>query len=205
LWTSTYLYNSIIENNQATGYGANYEGGEHGNGDGNQQGSGGNGGGIQMDGAENDMLLCGVLLQNNSGNALGGGIFRTTYFGTGSMIIEKSTISANVISDQPDFSAAGGLFFMGGPISISDSTFSFNEANIFGAIQLEDSNTSINLNNVEITDNIARTGLAAVWLGDSVSGVISNSNISNNSAPGSGGFAAAFAGNGIPGVRSYFE
>ena len=200
LWTSTLVYNSLLENNQARGRGANYEGGEHGFGDGDQQGSGGNGGAIQMDGAENDLLLCGVTLRGNRGNALGGAIFRTTYFGTGTMVIDRSLIDANVVTDQPDFSAAGGLFFMGGPITIRDSAFTDNEANLFGAIQLEDAHTVIDLRRVVITGNLARTGLAAVWIGDGVSGAIRDSDVSRNLATGDGGFAAAFAGGGIPGV-----
>ena len=200
LWTSTLIYNSTIEGNQARGRGANYEGGEHGAGDGNQQGSGGNGGGIQMDGAENDLLLCGVTLRGNQGNALGGGIFRTTYFGSGTMVIDRSTIDANVVTDQPDFSAAGGLFFMGGPITIRDSLFTNNVANIFSAIQLEDAHTVIELEGVEITGNRARGGLAAVWLGAGVTGTIRRSNVSDNAAAGPVAFAAAFAGDGIAGV-----
>ena len=198
LWTSTLIYNSLLEDNQARGRGANYEGGEHGAGDGNQQGSGGNGGAIQMDGAENDMLLCGVTLRGNQGNALGGAIFRTTYFGTGTMVIDRSLIDANVVTEQPDFSAGGGLFFMGGPITIRDTVFSNNEAHIFGAIQLEDAYTVIDLERVEITGNTARAGLAAVWLGSGVTGAIRASNVSDNQAPGA--FAAAFAGDGITGV-----
>ncbi|MBF0264163.1 MAG: hypothetical protein HQL46_02750 [Gammaproteobacteria bacterium] len=202
LWTSTRIYHSVIQNNQARGRGANYEEGVEIHGEsGTQQGSGGNGGGIQMDGAENDMLLCNVKLLSNQGNALGGGIFRTTYNGTGTMNIFSSVIKDNRITDQPDFSAAGGLFFMGGPITIKNTLFLNNEANIFGAIQLENNHTVITIDNVDILNNTARTGLAAVWLGDNVSGTINNSLIAENSALSENGFAAAFAGNGIANVR----
>ena len=87
---------------------------------------------------------------------------------------------------------------MGGPITIRDTVFSNNEAHIFGAIQLEDAYTVIDLERVEITGNTARAGLAAVWLGSGVTGAIRASNVSDNQAPGA--FAAAFAGDGITGV-----
>ena len=195
LWTSTFIYNGIIEDNEARGRGANYH-----DEDNIQHGQGGNGGGIQMDGAENGMYLCGVTLRNNTGNALGGGVFRTTYSGTGTMVIEQSVIEGNTITNQPDYSAAGGIFFMGGPISITNTTITNNTANMFGAIQFEDTNTGITLDDVQVSNNTARTGLAAIWIGGGVHGTISNSDVSKNNAPGTGGFAAAFAGNGIPRV-----
>lgn len=203
LHTSVLIYNTTITDNRALGKGANFQ-------DSNnvQQGSGGNGGGILMDGDNQDFLLCGSTVSDNTANALGGGMFRTTYNGTGTMVIDRSTISGNFGTDKDDPndsnepSGAGGVYFQGGPITVTDSTITQNSTyGVGGGLQLEFDQTTITFNNVNITENVTRGGLAGgLWIASGITGSISNSSISNNSAPGEVSFAAATAGGGEPGV-----
>ncbi len=202
LHTSIMIYNTTITNNQALGKGANYE-------DENdvQQGHGGNGGGVQMDGDEQDFLLCHSTISSNVANSLGGGIFRTTYNGTGNMVIYQSSIEDNNVTDKDDpddwdeSSNGGGIYFQGGPIVIADTTITRNSAHTFGGLQLAFDQTTMSFDNVNITYNVARLGLAGgIWIAEGITGIIKNSSISYNSAPGPGSFAAAAAGGGEPGV-----
>ena len=200
LHTSIKIYNSKILKNKALGKGANYQ-------DENnvQQGHGGNGGGILMDGDEQDFLLCGSTVKNNKANALGGAMFRTTYRGTGIMKIKKSLIKNNRVTDEQDPNDnmsggnAGGIYFQGGPMKISKTTISKNSAPSFGAMQLYGADTTINFNKLKIIHNISRDSLAGgMYISGGVTGIINNSSISYNKAPNA--FAAATAGGGESGI-----
>lgn len=172
-----------------------------------QQGHGGNGGGILMDGQEQDFFLCGSTVSNNTANALGGGMFRTTYSGVDTMIINRSLITKNNVTpkenpdDNTEPSGAGGIYFQGGPIKISNTTISKNSAHTFGGLQLTYDETTMDFKKVKIEYNIARLGLAGgIWIDEGITGIIKNSSISYNSAPGPYSFAVATAGGGEPGV-----
>ncbi|MBU0731810.1 hypothetical protein KKC88_02920 [Patescibacteria group bacterium] len=200
LHTSIKIYNSSIIKNKALGKGANYQ-------DENnvQQGHGGNGGGILMDGDEQDFLLCGSTVSQNTANALGGAMFRTTYQGRGTMKIKKSLIKKNRVTDkenpnnQNEPAGAGGIYFQGGPISIKNTTILKNSAPSFGGMQLADDYTTINFNKVKFLRNVSRQSLAGgIYIGPGVTGKINNSSISYNKAPSA--FAAAIAGGGESGI-----
>ncbi|MFC1598328.1 hypothetical protein ACFL2M_02225 [Patescibacteria group bacterium] len=200
LHTSIKIYNSTIINNKALGKGANYQ-------DENnvQQGHGGNGGGILMDGDEQQFKLCGSVVSGNKANALGGGMFRTTYRGGGTMRINRSIIKSNYVTDKEnpndnaESSNGGGIYFEGGLIEITNSVILRNSAHAFGGLQLGGSPTTMEFDNVKVDHNVSRESLAGgVWLGEGVTGSIRNSSISFNRAPEA--FAAATAGGGETGV-----
>ncbi len=203
LHTSIWVYNTIIYKNTAIGKGANYQ-------DANdvQQGHGGNGGGILMDGDYQDFLLCGSSVINNTANSLGGGMFRTTYSGTGTMIINKSIIDSNYVTakddpnDSNESANAGGVYFQGGPITVRDSTISRNSCpSVGGAFQLEYDQTTMTFENVKMINNQTRSGIGgALWIATGITGTINNSTISYNKATSDVSFAAASAGGGESGV-----
>lgn len=95
------VYNSLFENNSATGNGANSADSSKcsamNNGQ-NEVGSGGNGGAIYQDGASGtNVILCGVAVTNNKAgaNAFGGGVFMTSNDFSGSITIHDSTVTGN--------------------------------------------------------------------------------------------------------------
>jgi hypothetical protein len=77
------IYNSLFQNNKATGHDANNDDASkcsYINNDQNEIGSGGNGGAIYNDGVSKNLLVCGThVLDNAAGtNAFGGGLFFTS-------------------------------------------------------------------------------------------------------------------------------
>ncbi|HEX9101154.1 MAG TPA: hypothetical protein VF997_03065, partial [Polyangia bacterium] len=99
------VYDSLFENNTATGHDANNDdatkcsvinNGQH------EIGSGGNGGALYSDGASTaqnpvNIVLCGDEIENNAAgvNAFGGGIFFTSNNFGGTLSIADSTVSGN--------------------------------------------------------------------------------------------------------------
>lgn len=81
LFTTDYIYDSLFDGNDATGYGANNDdasqcsyinNGQH------EIGSGGNGGAIYSDGVGMDVNICGTQVRNNHAGAFGAAIFFTS-------------------------------------------------------------------------------------------------------------------------------
>lgn len=101
LFAQLAIYNSLFQNNVATGNGANYNDASkcsivH-NGQ-NQAGSGGNGGAIYQDGGNStNVILCGNYITNNAAGtkANGGGVFMTSNDWTGSISVQDSIITGN--------------------------------------------------------------------------------------------------------------
>jgi hypothetical protein len=94
------IYNSLFQNNTATGNGANDDdasmcsvinNGQH------EVGSGGNGGAIYGDGNAFNIVLCGDAVLNNAAgkNAFGGGLFFTSDDMSGTLTITDTTITGN--------------------------------------------------------------------------------------------------------------
>src|SRR5450631_1406120 len=94
------IYNSLFQNNTATGHDANdvsqsmcsvINNGQY------EIGSGGNGGAIYGDGNGFNILLCGDAVLNNAAgkNAFGGGIFFTSDDMSGTLTITDTTITGN--------------------------------------------------------------------------------------------------------------
>lgn len=95
------IYNSLFENNAATGNGANSADASKcsvmNNGQ-NEVGSGGNGGAIYQDGASStNVILCGAEVVNNKAgaNAFGGGVFMTSNDFSGTITLRDSTVTGN--------------------------------------------------------------------------------------------------------------
>src|SRR5262249_49152057 len=90
------LVDDEFDSNQALGMGANYidpsctvNGGE--------SGDGGNGGAVVIDGgSDGTVTLCGDRFLGNSGNALGGAIFRTPDVARQTTRIDQSTFDGNM-------------------------------------------------------------------------------------------------------------
>jgi hypothetical protein len=94
------IYNSLFQNNTATGHDANDVNAATcsviNNGQ-NEIGSGGNGGAIYGDGNGFNILLCGDAVLNNAAgkNAFGGGLFFTSDDMSGTLTITDTTITGN--------------------------------------------------------------------------------------------------------------
>lgn len=95
------IYDSLFQNNTATGNGANSADSSKcsvmNNGQ-NEVGSGGNGGAIYQDGASStNVILCGADVVNNKAgaNAFGGGVFMTSNDFSGTITVRDSTITGN--------------------------------------------------------------------------------------------------------------
>jgi hypothetical protein len=101
LFAELNIYDSLFENNTATGNGANNDDPERcdviNNGQ-HEVGSGGNGGAIYQDGgASTNVLLCGVDVENNAAGegAFGGGVFMTSNDWSGTITIRDSVVTGN--------------------------------------------------------------------------------------------------------------
>ena len=95
------IYNSLFQNNKATGNGANSDDATKcsviNNGQ-NEVGSGGNGGAIYQDGGSaTNVVLCGDRIINNAAGtgAFAGGVFMTSNDSTGTITIRDTTITGN--------------------------------------------------------------------------------------------------------------
>ncbi|HXU03933.1 MAG TPA: PA14 domain-containing protein [Polyangia bacterium] len=101
LFAQLAIYNSLFQNNSATGNGANSNDPSRCsfiNNDQNEIGSGGNGGAIYQDGGNaTNVILCGVDVVNNAAGAgaFGGGVFMTSNDFTGTMTVQDSIITGN--------------------------------------------------------------------------------------------------------------
>ena len=94
------IYNSLFQNNIATGHDANNDDASMcsvmNNGQ-NEIGSGGNGGAIYGDGNDFNIILCGDAVLNNAAgmNAFGGGLFFTSDNCRGILTITDTTMTGN--------------------------------------------------------------------------------------------------------------
>ncbi|HEY3236942.1 MAG TPA: hypothetical protein VGJ84_19645 [Polyangiaceae bacterium] len=95
------IYNSLFQNNRATGHDANNNDPSkcsYMNNGQNEIGSGGNGGAVYQDGgASTNIILCGVDIVNNAAgtNAFGGGVFMTSNDWSGTIALQDSIITGN--------------------------------------------------------------------------------------------------------------
>lgn len=97
------VLNSLFSFNQAIGDGANPA----------QSGTpgGGSGGGIYNDGNTYTLTLCGVSMTNNTANEGGGAIFFVSNDGSGSLVIQDSTLTDNK-SGKFETQGYPGIFWM---------------------------------------------------------------------------------------------
>jgi hypothetical protein len=100
LQSSLSIYNSLFQNNKATGHDANNDDEtkcSYINNDQNEIGSGGNGGAIYNDGVSRDLMVCGSAVLNNAAgtNAFGGGLFFTSNDFGGVLSLIDTTMTGN--------------------------------------------------------------------------------------------------------------
>ncbi len=108
LGASVDLVNDTIQGNQATGTGGN-------------PGDGGNGGGVYMDGAHIVIKMCGTHIDNNQGNAYGGGLFFVDDALAGTAAIDQSSFDGNATA------FAGGLYLQGATGTLTNSSVINNQ------------------------------------------------------------------------------
>ena len=108
LGASVDLVNDTIQGNKATGTGGN-------------PGNGGNGGGVYMDGAHIVIRMCGTHIDNNQGNAYGGGFFFVDDALAGTAAIDQSSFNGNSTA------FAGGLYLQGATGTLTNSSVINNQ------------------------------------------------------------------------------
>jgi parallel beta-helix repeat protein len=173
---------SVFTGNAATGTGGN-------------PGDGGCGGAIYMDGGGERTELCGVTLRGNTAGAIGGGFFRVSNDGTGSLAMNATTVDANVVTATGGGNA-GGLYLQGLALQITNSTVSRNEAFTNGGIWIHTSRVA--MTNVTVAENTA-TGSngGGIWLSGTPTGHLLNCTIANNHATATDVVAGAIFGGGL--------
>jgi len=162
LQTSTEIYNSVFENNQATGMLANFSndtGCPTFNGD-EQGGAGGLGGAYYADGQDPGDTFCGVRMADNTSGDLGGALFRSAYWG----LIDgspKQTMSWDQSTFENNHSPKGG----GGAAYLNNSEFTLKRSKFIGNDSGADDGGGLKLtgltlyaDDVEFTDNTAAVG-----------------------------------------------
>lgn len=185
------LVNSTVTFNEATG--------EKGN-----PGDGGNGGGVYMDGVDQDLIVCGTAISNNKANARGGGLFRVSNNGVGKTTFDRTTVADNQIPDNSE-SQAGGLYLQGLQLTISNSTISGNVANSGGGLALFNNagKATLEMLNVTVAENLTRKSLGAGMAVDStIPGSLTHLTIARNKTEGEASFAAAIAGGDLLTLKS---
>ena len=193
LHTEVTIIDSTFEGNEATGRGANSV-----DGTGQQVGHGGNGGALSMDGENRTLSICGSTFRANRAGAFGGALFRTSYHEEATTI-DRSTLDANVVADEPD-SGAGAAYLQGTRATITASAVTRNTANGGAGLRFHDHGAAqarVDLTNVTIAGNFVREradfatmGLAGgLWTAD-VDGTIRSCTIAGNRAQ----FAAGILG-----------
>ncbi|MFH1436196.1 MAG: right-handed parallel beta-helix repeat-containing protein [Pseudomonadota bacterium] len=176
------IANSIFAGNAATGSGGN-------------PGNGGNGGAIYIDGVGQTVEICGATISGSAANAYGGGLFRVSNDGTGTMTMDTCTIDGNKIPDRSP-SMAGGLYLQGMAVTMTATTISNNEARGAGGMFVGPDSTA-QLFNVTVAHNTALSSLGGgISFDAGVTGTVLNCTLANNRAPGEVAFAAATVGGG---------
>jgi hypothetical protein len=176
------IINSTFTGNAATGSGGN-------------PGDGGCGGAIYMDGGDELASLCGVVISDNTAGAIGGGVFRVSNDGSGSMAVDRTTVDSNAVTAAGGGNA-GGLYLQGLALSITDSSITRNAAFYNGGIWIH--TCAVGMTNVTVAGNTA-TGSngGGLWLSGPPTGVLRNCTIADNSAPADGQGGGAVFGGGL--------
>lgn len=181
------IINSTFTNNAATGTGGN-------------PGSGGCGGAIYMDGADETTSMCGVSIAGNTAGAIGGGFFRVSNDDSGTFAMNRTTVDANIVSGSASGNA-GGLYLQGLALTVTNSAITNNQAFYNGGIWIHTSDVEIT--NTTIAGNVATgSNAGGLWLSSPVTGTILNCTIADNSAPADGqGGGAIFNAGDITGLE----
>ncbi len=170
LHTGPFIYNSIFENNTATGMAANFAGAtgcptfNHDE----QGGAGGLGGAIYMDGQDPETVFCGLSVKGSTSGDLGGAVFRSAYWG----LIQDSP-KQTVTFDQCTFegnsspTGGGGVAYVNNCLfNLTNSSFANNSAGEGDGGALKLTGLTLAADSVTFTDNTASWGGAvAHWAG----------------------------------------
>jgi predicted outer membrane repeat protein len=202
LHTEGTLVNSVFENNQATGTGANYAGGDAqgcpGVGHENQGGAGGNGTVIAIDGGADDHnSFCGCVFRGNQGNELG------TVFRTPNSAQSRLTFDRCAFIDNSAASGGGAMYVQDVDLEILACSFSGNHSQgLGGAVRVEQGahGSQMLIENSTFHGNYVDGGLGGALVfscGDWTptppcgNGVVRNTTFAANEARGGEGFFAA--------------
>ncbi|HTQ04377.1 MAG TPA: choice-of-anchor Q domain-containing protein [Polyangiaceae bacterium] len=158
-------------------------------------GNGGCGGAIYMDGGAETTTLCGDVIQGNTAGAIGGGFFRVSNSEDGTLTMDKSAVSDNVVAPV-DSGNAGGMYLEGLAITMTASTVANNEAFYNGGLWI--SKREANLTNVTIAGNTAfGSNGGGLWLAHEPTGTLTNVTIADNHSTADGQVAGAIFGDGL--------
>jgi hypothetical protein len=158
-------------------------------------GNGGCGGAIYMDGGNEATTLCGVVIENNTAGAIGGGFFRVSNSDDGSFSMTETVVRDNRVTPEAEGNA-GGLYLQGLAIEISASTVSGNRAFYNGGLWI--SEASANLTNVTIAENTAfGSNGGGLWLAHEPTGLLLNCTIAGNHSTAANQIAGAIFGAGL--------
>ena len=117
------VLNSVFTGNLATGTGGN-------------PGQGGCGGAIYMDGTGEATVLCGAQITLNQAGAIGGGVFRVSNNGQGTLTMDRTTVDSNQVTALGNGNA-GGLYLEGLTLTMTASTISRNRAFYNGGLWID--------------------------------------------------------------------
>jgi len=190
LQTDGIFYNTLFEDNHATGEGQNF-GGATGCPDFNhaeQGGAGGNGGAVGIDGGSvEDVEFCGVVFCDNSANELAV-VGRTPNSQRGLSTFDRCLFDGNHAGD-----GGGAIWMMDMEFILLDSTFTGNTSDGLGAgvrISQGPHGSTILIENTTFHANVAYDSLGG-GLVFSGQGVIRNCTFAENEAAGGEGFFGA--------------
>ncbi|MEM1182687.1 MAG: choice-of-anchor Q domain-containing protein [Acidobacteriota bacterium] len=179
LFADLRLFNSLLDDNHATGTGGN-------------PGTGGNGGAVYSDGNDQTMSVCGSVLSRNTANARGGGFMRVSNNGVGPMTFDRTAVRDNEGTLQ-----AGGLYLQGLQATIVDSTISGNSSQSRGGMTVftNPGTQTLMMRNVTLADNFATGNLGAgMAVDNAITGSLEHVTIVRNGNSGEFSFASAIAG-----------
>lgn len=130
------VYNSLFQNNQATGHDANNDDASKCsviNNDQHEIGSGGNGGALYSDGVSKNITLCGnAILGNAAGqNAFGGGLFFTSNDFGGTLTIADTTMTGNTGGSWTQV-AGGGVTNAGSAVGTNAKSITITNSTLQG-------------------------------------------------------------------------
>jgi len=190
LQTDGIFYNSVFEDNRATGTGQNF-GGASGCPEFNhaeQGGSGGNAGAIGIDGGSVEMVeFCGVTFRNNSANELGT-VDRTPNSQRGRTTFNRCLFDGNYAGD-----GGAALWMQDMEFEMYNSAVINNRSDGLGAgvrVSQGPHGSTIRIENTTFAGNVAMNSLGGglVFSGD---GVVRNCTFAENEAAGGEGFFGA--------------
>ena len=158
------IYNSVFENNRATGTLANFFQGDAAgcpvfNHD-EQGGAGGLGGAFYSDGFDPGDTFSGVRMSDNASGDLGGAVFRSAYWGTPFGAGRQDILWASSTFERNSSPVGGGgaAYVNNSKFTLRDVTFNANNANKGDGGALKLTGVTVDAANVIVTNNASAWG-----------------------------------------------